>query len=213
MPQTVKKKLFMKKAGIILVGLLLVFGMVRWCSSVRAVSYGPGVMAPDEPVQVNLRGQSTFIHEGYFLTPVADFDVHARVLSRKDYRRDGGAAISPVDLALGWGRMSDEEVYGQLTIRQLKRFYIWRTRQMPIPGREIEVSSANMHMIPASGEIERAMKRVRKGDLVRFTGKLVNVEGPGGFRWRTSTTRTDTGNSACELVLVDLFEIVSPDVR
>jgi len=145
----------MKKAGVILVGVLLVFGLVRWCNGVRTVSYGPGIMAPDEPVQVNLSGQPSFIHEGYSITPVADFDVHARVLSRKDYRRDGGAAISPVDLALGWGRMSDEEVYGQ----------------------------------------------------------LVNVEGPGGFRWRTSTTRTDTGNGACELVFVESFEIVSPDVR
>jgi len=213
MVQTVKKKLFMKKTGVILVGLLLVVGLVRWCSGTRAVSYGPGVMAPDEPVQVNLSGQSTFIHEGFFITPVAEFEVHARVLSRKDYRRDGGAVISPVDLALGWGRMSDESVYGQLTIRQIKRFYIWRTRQMPIPRREIEVSSANMHMIPASREIERTMKRVRKGDLVRFNGKLVNVEGPGGFRWRTSTTRTDTGNGACELVFVESFEIVRPDNR
>jgi len=203
----------MKKAGVILVGLLLLAGLARWCSVSRAVSYGPGVMAPDEPVQVNLRGESMIMHNGFFLTPVADFDVHARVLSRKDYKRDGGAAISPVDLALGWGRMSDESVYGQLKIRQLKRFYLWRTRQMPIPRREIEVSSANMHMIPANGEVERALKRVRKGDLVRFNGKLVNVEGPGGFRWRTSTTRTDTGNGACELVFVESFEIVSPDVR
>ena len=205
--------MLMKKAGVILVGVLLVFGLVRWCNGVRTVSYGPGIMAPDEPVQVNLSGQPSFIHEGYSITPVADFDVHARVLSRKDYKRDGGAVISPVDLALGWGRMSDESVYGQLKIRQLKRFYLWRTRQLPIPRREIEVSSANMHMIPANGGIERTLKRVRKGDLVRFTGKLVNVEGPDGYRWRTSTTRTDTGNGACELVFVESFEIVSPDVR
>lgn len=213
MAQISEKSLLMKKVGVILAGVLLVFGLVRWCSGARTVSYGPGIMAPDEPVQVDLRGTPTFIHEGFSLTPVAEFDVHARVLSRKDYTRDGGADISPVDLALGWGRMSDESVYGQLKIRQLKRFYIWRTRQFPIPRREIEVNSANMHMIPANRHIERSLKRVRKGDLVRFTGKLVNVEGPGGFRWRTSTTRTDTGNGACELVFVESFEIVRPDVR
>ncbi len=203
----------MKRALVILVMLLLLAGLVRWCNGTRSVSYGPGVMAPDEPVQVNLRGASTFIHEDFFLTPVAEFEVHARVLSRRDYTRDSGADLAPVDLALGWGRMSDESVYGQLTIRQLSRFYIWRTRQFPIPRREIEVSSANMHMIPASREIERDMKRVRKGDLVRFTGKLVNAEGTGGFRWTTSTTRTDTGNGACELVFVEAFEITKPDGR
>ena len=212
-PQIIRNILLMKKAVVIVVTLLVLAGLVRWCSGARTVSYGPGVVAPDEPVQVDLRGSPTFIHEGFFLTPVAEFDVHARVLSRKNYTRDGGAAISPVDLALGWGRMSDESVYGQLKIRQLKRFYIWRTRQMPIPRREIEVNSANMHMIPANRHIERSLKRVRKGDLVRFNGRLVNVEGTDGFRWRTSTTRTDTGNGACELVFVESFEIIKPDGR
>ncbi|MFO8029698.1 MAG: hypothetical protein R6U28_07540 [Cyclonatronaceae bacterium] len=203
----------MKKAAVILVALLLFAGLVRWCSGSRTVSYGSGIMAPDEPVQVKHEGASTFIYEDFFLTPVAEFDVQARVLSRKDYSRDDGSDLSPVDLTLGWGRMSDESVFEQLTIRQLSRFYIWRARQLPIPRREIEVSSANMHMIPATREIERAVKQVRKGDLVRFTGKLVNAEGKDGFRWRTSTTRTDTGNGACELVFVETFEITRPDGR
>lgn len=207
------KNMLMKKAAFFFVTLLLLAGLMRWCSSSRAVSYGPGIMAPEEPVQVNLQGASAFLHDGFSLTPLADFEVHARVLSRKIYKRDSGAGLAPVDLALGWGRMSDESVYEQLTIRQLSRFYTWRARQFPIPGREIEVSSANMHMIPSGREIEREMKRVRKGDLVRFQGKLVNVEGPGGFRWRTSTTRTDTGNGACELVFVEQFEIVGPGSR
>ena len=197
----------MKKAGVILAGLLLLFGLVRWCSGARAVSYGPGVMAPDEPVQVNLRGASTFIHEDFFLTPVAEFDVHARVLSRKDYTRDGGADISPVDLALGWGRMSDESVYGQLKIRQLKRFYIWRTRQFPIPRREIEVNSANMHMIPASPAVFAELQRAERDRHIRLRGFLVNVDRADGWRWRTSTTRTDSGDGACELVLVTAVQV------
>lgn len=200
----------MKKAGIILIGVLMAAGLVRWCGSTRAVSYGAGILAPDEPVQVDLAEAFPINHDGYFLTPVADFDVHARVLSRKKYSRDGGSVLSPLDLALGWGRMSDESVYSQLKIRQLKRFYIWRARRMPVPQREIEISSANMHMIPADRDVRRTMMRARKGDLVRFSGKLVNIEGPGGFRWRTSTTRTDTGSGACELVYVESFEIVRP---
>jgi hypothetical protein len=36
------------------------------------------------------------------LTPLAGFSIDARVLSRRDYRSDREAELSPVDLALGW---------------------------------------------------------------------------------------------------------------
>lgn len=64
-----------------------------------------------------------------------------------------------------------------------------------------------MHMIPADRSIEKAMRSVRKGQIVHFKGKLVEVSGGGGFVWRSSMTRNDTGNGACELVYVESFEV------
>jgi hypothetical protein len=175
------------------------------------VNYGQGVLAPDEPIQVNINNASMFMHNDYFITPLADFEVQARVLSRRNYSWGRESDLSPVDLALGWGAMSDEAVYSQINIRQSNRFYYWRVQQFPIPRREIETNSANMHMIPANRSIERVMKNVRKGDLVSFKGKLVKAEAPDGWNWVSSLTRTDTGRGACELVFVEEFEIIEPD--
>jgi hypothetical protein len=112
-----------------------------------------------------------------------------------------------VDLALGWGPMSDESALERIDISQSGRFYFWHVKEFPIPRRDIEIHSANMHMIPATAEVERRLLRVRPGQVVALTGYLVEVRGSDGFRWRSSLTREDTGNGACELVWVEKLDV------
>jgi hypothetical protein len=80
-------------------------------------------------------------------------------------------------------------------------------KEFPIPRRDIEIHSANMHMIPATAEVERQLLRVRPGQVVALMGYLVEVRGRDGFRWRSSLTREDTGNGACELVWVEKLDV------
>ena len=137
------------------------------------------------------------------LTPLAGFSIDARVLSRRDYRSDREAELSPVDLALGWGRMRDDAVLSQLDITQSGRWYRYRYGGTPpIPPSEIDRSAANMHMIPGSRDIATALDEVEPGERVRIDGWLVEAQAPDGWRWRSSMTRDDTGQGACELVYV-----------
>ncbi len=62
--------------------------------------------------------------------------------------------------------------------------------------------TANTHLIPASGRIASALAHVRRGDVVRLEGDLVDVSSPDGFVWKTSLSRTDTGPGACETLYV-----------
>ncbi len=140
---------------------------------------------------------------GYSIQPLASFQGTARVLSTEHYRLGREAELSPVDLALGWGPMADDEVLDSIEIRQSGRFFFWRTEQFPIPRRDIETHSANMHMIPASMEIDRQLRAVRPGEIIRFRGYLVRIEASDGWRWRSSLSREDTGDGACELVLLE----------
>ena len=90
-----------------------------------------------------------------------------------------------------------------LAITQSGRWYHWRTQNFPIPRREIERNSANMHFIPANAEAEAALRAVRAGHLVRFSGYLVEVQGSDGWTWKSSLTRDDTGQGGCEVVLLE----------
>lgn len=137
------------------------------------------------------------------LRPLAGFSVDARVLSREDYLAGREADLSPTDLALGWDRMREAPVLERLDISQSSRWYTYRWQgEPPLPPREIARSSANMHMIPADRAVAAALARIDAGDRVRIDGWLVEAVAPDGWRWRSSTSRDDTGGGACELVYV-----------
>ncbi|MBU2714026.1 hypothetical protein [Zooshikella harenae] len=192
--------------------ILIVSAIVVWFLFFKEgeVSIGPGVYATDAPEQKTKSVAKTFQVNGYTLTEIASFKLKAKVLSKKNYSLGRETDLSPVDLALGWGRMSDESVINNITFSQSNRWYYWRTDAYPIPRREIETSSANMHMIPANEFVEDALKSVKKGDIIQLIGSLVNVEANDGWRWRSSVTRTDTGGGSCELIWVENFSIVTP---
>lgn len=89
----------------------------------RAEQHGPGVIAADSPMQQPVSHPIPFALNHYQITPLAEFSVHARVLSTQHYALDRAAKLAPVDLALGWGRMSDESVLSSINISQSGRFY------------------------------------------------------------------------------------------
>jgi len=173
------------------------------------VRHGPGVTAGAAPVQVATSAGAVAIGD-YRITPLADFNIRARVLARKDYRFGREADLSPVDLALGWGRMSDESVLDQISISQSNRWYHWRVGDFPIPRSEIENSSANMHLIPATDRVEEMIEEARKGDVIELAGQLVRVDTNDGWRWASSLTRDDIGARSCELIYVREFRVVTP---
>ncbi len=190
----------MKRLLIFAVALALVGW---WLSPPAGRSRAPGVLAPDVPVQVDLTDAAILQHGDFALTPLAQFSIKARVLSREDYRFDAESALSPMDLALGWGRMSDSAVLEKLDIGQGLRFYSYRWADAPpLPPSEIIESSANMHMVPANSVIARQLAKVRRGDVVQLEGFLIEAKRADGVRWRSSLTRADSGAGACELVYV-----------
>lgn len=186
----------------LLLVVLIGWGAYSWWTT-RAVSHGPGVVASQAPVQREVFDAQAFDYKGYRVIPLARFSVEARVLRREDYRLGREADLAPTDLALGWNRMSDEAVLENIDIGQSNRFYYWSAKQPPIPQREIETSSANMHLIPADSAVERKLKKIRKGQVVHVRGYLVRVEADDGWRWMSSLTREDTGAGACELIWVE----------
>lgn len=147
-------------------------------------------------------------YDRYAITPLEDFELEARVLSRQDYRRDRESELAPTDLALGWGPMEDDAVLEEIEISQGNRWYRWRAGRLPIPARTIETHSANMHMIAGNSAVAAALAGVEPTDRIRVSGKLVEVLGEDGWRWRSSLTRNDTGAGSCELLFLERLEVL-----
>jgi hypothetical protein len=168
------------------------------------VPAAPALIATAVPLQENLPPMEPMLRkDGFRMTPLARFNLTARVLSHKTYCCGGADKLAPVDIAFGWGRMTRDPVLASLEITQGGRFYHYRWQgNPPIPPHEIVASSANMHLIPSSPAIERTLREVRPGQTVTLAGFLVRAENDRGFVWMSSLSREDTGNGACELIWV-----------
>jgi len=189
--------------AIIIFLILILFD----CWNDRPIHHGPGEIAPDKPIQTPILNADEFVYKNFRITPLAKFHIEARVLSEKRYYFDREAVLSPLDLALGWGPMSDEAVLEAINIRQSNRFYFWSAKRLPIPAKEIIENSANMHIIPADDLIEARLKDIRQGNIVRIRGYLVLVKGDNGT-WKSSLTRSDTGSGACEVIWVEELDVM-----
>jgi hypothetical protein len=178
-----------------------------WQSREVKIKTGAGQTAVQEPKQKNLSTNQIERINSYEIKTLASFSIQARVLSKEHYRFDREADLSPVDLALGWGPMSDDAVLNKISIHQSNRFYYWHTNNFPIPREQIETHSANMHMIPINDDVKDTLESVRVGQVVNIEGYLVEAKASDGWRWKSSLTRQDTGNGACELILVKKISV------
>jgi hypothetical protein len=192
--------------------LLLLFALVAWQGynawNNRSVSHASGALVAEEPAQEETSAAS-FQKGDAVITPLATFKIRARVLSRRNYDGEANGDLMPVDLALGWKQMSDSAILDKIRISQRNRFYFWSVREYPIPHREIERHSANMHLIPASETIASSIKEVRPGHIINIDGYLVRIERSNGWNIQSSLTRDDTGEGACEVIWVKSFYIES----
>jgi hypothetical protein len=171
---------------------------------------GPGIFAPSIPLQEKISSSATHQIDGYSIKELATFSIKAKVLAKKNYYIGRETDLSPTDLALGWGKMSDELILEKIKISQSGRFYRWRVESLPIPRNEIETHSANMHLIPANDSIASVIDNVSAGDIIEISGSLVQATSNNdNWRWTSSLTRNDTGAGACELILVKSINIVT----
>ncbi len=192
----------------ILIFLLLVFAgifYVHKCQPTPDISskdYGNFSRISEEPFQKNIKEKISFGYKNFRITPLAEYEVVARVLSRHNYKKSKEAKLSTMDLVLGWGKMANLNITKDIKISQWGRWYYWKTKRFPIPRREIETHSANTHIIPATEEVYEILKKIKKHDIVHLKGKLVRVE-DNNWYWQSSLSRKDTGDGSCELFWVE----------
>ena len=191
----------MKKAIIASAISIIILGYFFYPDTV--ITFPPGVTAPDQPKQTNLTGKKEWTKGEFTILALAEYNIKARVLSRNNFSLGTESELSPFDLALGWGPMSDQSVIDKFDISQRDRWYHWQSDHLPIPRRDVSLNSANVHIIPKDETIEEKFDKVYKGSLVEMNGYLVKITKADGWHWISSLKRDDTGGGSCELFWVE----------
>jgi len=154
------------------------------------------------PRQVDIPNVSVDLGAGYRSEILESYVLTGRVVTRKPYRFDAAAEVSPLDLGIIYGPLLDPEYDTRVRYRtgtRMIRFQADDPRTMP---RNWEHYVTNNHLIPANGAVKSALMAVEVGQNVQITGYLVRVTGNGLRPWGSSTVRSDGFPAGCEIILV-----------
>jgi hypothetical protein len=182
------------------------------CRSAQGVASDQRVDPTHEPKQAAVEPpENTFevsvADTRWSITPLARYEIAARVLGAERYFLGEQSRLSPLDLALGWGPMANPEVDRFISWYQSGRWYFYRwSGDSPYRTEDISPASANVHMVPATTNVRRALLELSTDDIVWLQGALISVRSIDNLEadaWRSSLSRTDQGDGACELMWVE----------
>ena len=177
---------------VILIGLILL--AVWFYETMRPVPQPPGILVPDPPrVSALTQGPRTFVHNEHVFTPLAKLDARGRILSIERYGLDRESKAALLDVALGWGRMSDSRTLKNVDVAQTERRLLSKSYDPALPDAEVAASTLNLHLVTSDAAVEKTLKTLRTGHIVRLDGYLVEAVGGDGWRWK------GTQNSAQDL--------------
>lgn len=140
------------------------------------------------------------------MLPIASYSATGVVVGTKEYTEGWDSEICPIDVALIWGVLVTPELRRYITYSQRDRwvYYEWKSG-CPVGRQYIESHVGNTHCIPENDAVRKALFLIQKEDVITLEGVLVRVDGTvnnTNVWWYSSTTRSDTGDGACEVMVV-----------
>lgn len=156
------------------------------------------------PIQEILKNEAPIkFNATWALHAFARYAIHARIMSVKRYWFDALSDIAPLDLALAWGAADQDVIQDTLKISQWNRWYRWRANTLLLPASTLNASMANVHIIPATEDVRRALLALDKDDRASLQGRLVDLHHADGRIVKSSRSRNDFGAGACEILYVE----------
>jgi hypothetical protein len=195
--------------------LILLFVFLCACSGPVPTATELGIIDTSlDPVQEPCRSADFSIEtkDGRFTARcAAEYKASVMLVGRESYSSGWNSILSPVDLAVVWGKLAEPEFDRHITYRQNDRWYFYEyAAQSPASHSYIVSHSSNNHIIPATDNVLRAIRSIRMKQVVTLEGLLVNIRGTyKGQRvwWNSSLSRSDTGAGSCELFYVSKVRI------
>src|SRR5687767_4500025 len=153
----------------------------------------------------------------YRVEPLYEYELYGLVVSYRQHdgedsmHRWSNDHLNVADLCVVWSDTAFSPTLGALDFWNGIFTCNVQTRDSVAWSRFKMHQLSNNHLISADPFVRDRIAEIRIGDQVRIKGSLARygAVGAGGLRG-TSTTREDTGDGACETILVEAFEIVVP---
>lgn len=187
-----------------------------------------------EPIQLNLDGKDYVKANGekhrYALNLQAKYSISGLVVAKnnnfwfRDIMRNRFDDIALLDLGIVWGDLAKDKnlLYKNVKFKSIKtlgqaRSLEYRTKvtldKLPWSFDYVKTHLSHTHMIPANANVMSALLKIKKNDIVKIDGYLVDIyTDKSEIIAKTSLSRSDTnptsrGYGACEDLYVKQVQI------
>ncbi|MBQ9198923.1 MAG: zinc ribbon domain-containing protein [Lachnospiraceae bacterium] len=207
-----KPKVNIDKKTLVIIAVFALIAIVG--ITVPKIGRRRGIAGIGEPVQEEAYRYFEKEINGYEVSIYANYsyEIEALVVHTKNYYGFGlDDRLAPRDIALAWGKVAEYNDKINFHWSQHGRWVYWKVNSYDelddIGGEDyVACHLSNNHLIPADKSVKRKIKKIKKGDHIKITGYLVNVDAENErgktYFWNSSTTRYDTGDGACEVIYV-----------
>ena len=151
----------------------------------------------------------------YQIEPLYDYELYGVVVSFQHHNgermlhEDWNDHLNVADLCVVWGANTQALDLNAFKFWNGQFTCFFRTRDQAAWRQFDPTALSNNHLLADDAYLRRRIENVRVGDQSRLRGQLASYSHAGGFQRGTSTSRTDTGNGACETIYVNDFAILS----
>lgn len=205
--------------SVIIVASLLVLIVSFWHRNALPGNINVVAAVREEPLQKPTSAPTfdvDYNNVRYNVDPEFAYELHGVVVS---YRHHEGTSrmhsrakdhLNMLDVCVVWGENAGNPA--------LQEFEFWngiftcnfKTRDHDAWTAFRPEQLSNNHLVSDDEWIRKKVKQVAVGDQIRVRGFLASYGNAEGGRRGTSTTRTDTGDGACETIYVREFDILEP---
>lgn len=161
--------------------IVLIFCYMLW--EQRPVRYGGGIVADSRPAVESIAFPNSIETDNYIITPRFEISGKVRVIAKTRYWFEDMRHISPIDLLLSWDRMSDEDLLSRMLVKIDNRSYHVQMTKPPYQRGNIHEHLIMAHAIPSTDAIMDKLKQIRRGQLITFSGYIVDIENRIGTEW------------------------------
>lgn len=151
----------------------------------------------------------------YRIEPLFDYELFGLVVSKRSHDGDRmlhrlwNDHLNVADLCVVWGLNAHDLDLNAFDFWSGQFTCFFRTRDEQAWRRFRPDQLSNNHLITEDPWLRDAIADVEIGDQVRVSGYLANYGVVGSHQRGTSTTRSDTGNGACETLYVKRLEVLA----
>lgn len=141
----------------------------------------------------------------FYLHPRASYKIGGKVVGLANYSSGTEANISPIDLCLIWGDITEPDANDYIKYEEGYRYckFTISENNKEYSVEYTQVHMSNNHIIPANDNIKDALEKIKESDIVYLEGYLVDVRATlkekQQWVWNTSLIRNDHG---CEIIYV-----------